>query len=334
MINLTRTQIILPDGGSKLEFLFNDLSIDRQFSDVQTFRSAIALVMTMRARARQYGRDIYCHRNVAHAYVTRDLTMPQVIQSFGRDEQRALMQWLTRYGPFWEDDRSHSSDHYLECNGQLVTDTAVGEAGFCCLHGIERRLISLSPSAWMYSPVRVSWKCDNSTDWDTEVINHWIVEEFENALRGAPTPITSWRQLAVACVTRYPELNFAADSFDYLQVLPFVDGAAKRILALLHILNLLKSCFDRHGNRTPEGHRLYQDYFTGEKAWFSDSSGSEKRDFQTELTFRHPRAVGQTLFCSWHAKVKTPQLRIHFSWPVRANEPLFVVYVGPKITKR
>ena len=42
----------------------------------------------------------------------------------------------------------------------------------------------------------------------------------------------------------------------------------------------------------------------------------------------------KTLFCPWHGKVQTPQLRVHFSYPIRANEPLYIVYVGPKLTKR
>ena len=51
------------------------------------------------------------------------------------------------------------------------------------------------------------------------------------------------------------------------------------------------------------------------------------------MTFKHPTDASKTLFCPWHGKVQTPQLRVHFSWPVRADEPLYIVYVGPKITK-
>jgi hypothetical protein len=42
----------------------------------------------------------------------------------------------------------------------------------------------------------------------------------------------------------------------------------------------------------------------------------------------------EKIFCTWHGKVKTPQYRIHFSWPISAVAPLYVVYIGPKITKR
>ena len=85
---------------------------------------------------------------------------------------------------------------------------------------------------------------------------------------------------------------------------------------------------------------IYQNYFTGKKegggrgSLFSDSSDSEKVEFKQKLTFVHPGKDKQTLFCSWHGKVQTPQLRIHFSSRILATEPLYIVYVGPKITKQ
>ena len=85
---------------------------------------------------------------------------------------------------------------------------------------------------------------------------------------------------------------------------------------------------------------VYRDFFTGKKgdggrgAMFSDSSDTEKDDFASELRFRHPDRPDERLFCPWHGKVQTPQLRVHFSHPIRADVPLYVVYVGPKLTKR
>ena len=107
-----------PDGektGTEVDLLFNDLSIHGQFPDVAAFRGAINRVMTMREVARsRYGRELQCHRNVAHAPVTRGLSMPQAVQGLSRDKRSALMQWLARSGPFWEDYRQHGSDDYLE----------------------------------------------------------------------------------------------------------------------------------------------------------------------------------------------------------------------------
>jgi hypothetical protein len=51
------------------------------------------------------------------------------------------------------------------------------------------------------------------------------------------------------------------------------------------------------------------------------------------MTFRHPD-TGAKMFCPWHGKVKTPQIRIHFAWADRCGDPLIVAYIGMKITKR
>ena len=72
----------------------------------------------------------------------------------------------------------------------------------------------------------------------------------------------------------------------------------------------------------------------GDRALFSDSSLSEKRKFRKALTFGHPEKPGGRLFCPWHGKVSHQTLRLHFSWPPQAKQPVHIVYAGPKITKR
>lgn len=130
------------------------------------------------------------------------------------------------------------------------------------------------------------------------------------------------------------------DAFAPLVGHPFASGAAERLLFIMHLLDRFKACFDEDGQRTLEGHEIYRDFFTGQKGeggrgpLFTDSSEKEKKSFKAEMTFKHPTDSSKTLFCPWHGKVQTPPLRVHFSWPVRADEPLFIVYVGPKITKR
>ncbi len=138
-----------------MELLVNDLSVHGQFGDVASFRTAITRLMSMRNLSKQYGIELYCHRNMAHAQVTKSLIMPQMVGKFSQAERNALMQWLTRYGPYWEDDRQHGQDDYLECNGQIVTDSALGEAAFRCFHAGEAQVVSLIPSDWEGSPLSV-----------------------------------------------------------------------------------------------------------------------------------------------------------------------------------
>lgn len=317
---------------SSMELMFNDCSIHGQFQDLKTFQVAIERVMTIRHTARRFGRNLQCHRNVSSAEVMPGWIMQRAVQTLGMDKRRVVMQWLNQLGPFWDKSQQHSSDDWLECNGEPVTDTAIGEAAHCLALGLDRRLVSMDPSAWLSSPLSVEF--ESGPNRHVDVLNYWLVEAIQTALSVAPTPVRSWDDLAAVARVRFPDLTFSTNSFAPLRGHPFGRGPAERMIALLTVLHDFKNCFNEQGQRTSEGHEIYQQHFTGEKAWFSDSSNTEKSQFNSDLTFPHPARPGETLFCTWHGKVKTPQLRIHFSWPVRANEPMYVVYVGPKITKR
>ena len=221
----------------------------------------------------------------------------------------------------------------MECRGQIVTDTAIAEAAHAVLHERSCGLVTATPSEWMVSPLAVDWKI-NGVDRTASVNNYWTAERLEQDLEAAPEPVQTWAELRQNATVRFENLTFSGDSFAPLTGHPFSRAAARSILALLGTLHDLKACFNERGERTAEGHRIYQEHFTGDNARFSDSSATEKAAFRAQLTFPHPDRDGEVLFCTWHGKVKSHQLRIHFSWPVRANEPLYVVYVGPKITRR
>ncbi|MBF0528302.1 MAG: hypothetical protein HQK55_03315 [Deltaproteobacteria bacterium] len=323
-----------------MDFIINDLSFHGQFHDLATFRESINRTMTIRTLISSFGRELYCHKNIVQAQVTPDMSLSQAVnQSLTISERRVLMLWITRAGPFWDEVRGHSPDDWLECRGEIVTDKALGEAGWCCLNEIDRRLVSLDPSKWLSTPIPVTLKSDmNSVT--VNVFNYWKIKDMEGVLNTAPTLIETWDQLEEMAIARFRQLTFADDTFRALVGHPFSRSAAQRIVFLLNTLNRLKSCFDENGQRTAEGHKIYKDFFTGESgegghgALFTDSSDDEKLKFKSRLTFKHPGNPAQSLFCPWHGKVQTPQLRIHFSWPIRYDKPFYVVYVGPKLTKQ
>ncbi len=285
----------------------------------------------MRNIARKYSRELHCHRNTVNRRINQSTSVFEALQTFTRDQKRALLTWLTQQGPFWEDMPVHDPNDWLEFRGEIVTDTAVGEAAYCSVVGIDRRLVSLTPSTWEYSPITVTMLANSSTD--IPIDNYWASPELEAALQKAEPLITTWSQLENVSIARYQRLKFSRESFRPLDGRPFVHAAAYHIISLLETLDRLMGCVDDLGHRTPTGNRILQDHFTGGNAWFTDSSVTEKHNFRNELTFPHPERPGQYLFCTWHGKVRTEFMRVHFSWPVPAGESLYVVYVGPKITK-
>ncbi len=203
----------------------------------------------------------------------------------------------------WDEKRYHAPDDWLECNGCIVTDTAVGETGWCCLNGIDRRLASFSPSNWEFTPVRVELVSGENTRKHADVENYWDAAVFQNFLEKAPLPLESWEKPRESAVARFTGLFFAEDAFDFLKGHPFSPSAAQRILFIFDVLNRIKGCFDEHGERTAEGHKIYQDFFTGKKgdggrgSLFAPSSEQDKNDFKKALTFRHPENPGDDLFC-------------------------------------
>jgi hypothetical protein len=317
-----------------MELVVNDLSLHGQYAERAQLQMALQRVLQIRDIARRFGRSVLCQRQLVQRAAIGSRSMREVVGELPLELRRALLSWLDRLGPYWEDERAHDEDQWLEERDRIVTGHAIAEAAFRVAHGLNPALVSFAPSDYNHTPIQVRWLHGHSAATDIEVSNHWDPAEVEVALKTAEPPVTSWSQLDVRARNRFPGLEFSSGAFGPLDGHPFVQPAANRFLLHFHIFNRFKQSHDADGRRTEGGQRLYDDHFMGDKAAFSDSSDSEKSDFKSEMTFPHPEGGGKTLFCPFHGKVKTPQLRAHFTWPVQKDQPIRVVYVGPKLTKR
>ena len=320
-----------------MKLLVNDLSVHGQFHDFAGFREALCRLMALQGIAKRYGRQIQCHRGMFSAEPMPGMTLQKAVGNLEVESQRrAVMVWLTKSGPFWDDARQHGMGDWLECGGEIVTDTAVGEAAFRKLHEVECGLVSMIPSRWLHSPLVVIWNPgkEEANNREVEVGNWWEPETLAMALQELGLPVRAWDDLCDAASDRFTNLVFAKDCFKPLSGVPFVKSAADRFVSLLSVLDRFSKTSDDGSLRDVESHRMYRDHFTGERAWFSDSSDTEKRKFRHELTFPNPEDSAKSLFCSWHGKISHQTLRLHFSWPVDDGKPVYVVYAGPKITKR
>lgn len=320
-----------------MDLLANELSVHGQFRDNRSFRDAIERLMRMRKVARRHGHEIHCARRFRDVEPRPGVRLEPALRAVGPDERRVFLSWLTRGGPFWDDTRRHGPDDWLECRDDVVTDTSVGEAAFRALSGLSCGLVSLTPSAWDYTPVRVLHRYANETTRErnnngehADLPNWRDAATLEKGLRTAQPNVRAWNDLHRE-TARYPNLRFAPDCLGPLDGLPFSDGAVREILRRLEVLNRFAGLGGKTGAAAHERRRLHQKHFHGRKAWFSDSSDEEKIRFRARMHFRHPERPGERLFCPWHGKVKIQQIRIHFSWP---ELPIHVVYIGQKITRR
>ncbi|MFS8065728.1 MAG: hypothetical protein ACMG6S_05070 [Byssovorax sp.] len=318
-----------------MEFIVNDCSLHGQFPTTVQLLEALKRLLAIRNRVEQSGRVVRCPRRLLDAVVGSDMSLRQILGSMpDRNLRSVFLTWLANKGPFWDDEPLHRPDDWFAVNGEIVTETGLGEAAMGVLHGLPRSVLSFAPSSWTHSPVDVEYVPGSSQSQIVQINNHWTLPAVEQHLRETRPPLTSWEALVQWAREECPRITLTHDVIRGLDGHPFIPGAAERFQVLLSTLDRLKSNLNESGAFTEEGMRLYQAHFVGGKVWFTDSSDSEKIDFKNELTFPDPDKDGSTLFCPMHGKVKIEQMRMHFAFPLRFDAPLYVVYIGPKLTKR
>lgn len=222
--------------------------------------------------------------------------------------------------------KDHEWSSRLMLNGKSIELGTVGDV-IDKVHG------RFTMSVRVASPVPVTWFQEIDAARAIEIQNHWEIGGLEKEFQNAAPPIVSWAGLEIHARATYVNLRFLKDTFVPLRGQPFVQVAVHRIMVLLNTLNTLKASFTDAGGWSDIGNKIYREHFNSRKAWFGDSSDGDVAKWGKDMTFPRPEIDNEFLFCPWHGKVKTPQIRIHFSHPIQRDTPLCIAYVGPKIAK-
>lgn len=315
----------------------NDLSVEG-FPTADAVTGVLKELVASRRLSPNLARALYCSKGTAMLKGQSGQPLIGAIQELPRDEKAAVLQWLGRAGPFIEDDLTDVADNLYYHASHDVTDQGLGEAA---------RQVQVGSN-----PISFSLSHRNDLDFSSDQLDvlHGLMEApFEQvgvpntnniaelirvANSSVPEPV-SWSELILYCRNRFSSLTIGGHCEEVLRPLPFYPIASRRIIELLTVLNQMGSEIGTDGSLTAEGEQLKQKYFVGAKAWFTDEAPGNKRDFATEMNFPDPIHSGETLQCFWHGKIKTPQFRIHFQWPLEAGSTVIKVpYIGPKISKR
>lgn len=315
-----------------MEWHINELSLSGQFSSPEAFRQVVEDLLKLRRKEAALQSRLYCSRSLGICQITDRHNFREAILALNdMTFQRLVFRWMDKAGPFWESERAYAEDDYFECDGVNVTEQGLGEAARRRLSGIDacsfsftggRLLCSTSPIQVMYWLTQI------------EIDNCWDVQQLAIAIQGQKT-YKSWQDVDQEIRSRFVNLKISDNATAPLRPVPYYKSATDRIFELLGVLDRLVAETDTKGALSVAGKRLLSEHFTGGKAWFTDESDTNKRKFKQEMTFIDPDNPTQTIFCGWHGKIKTPQLRIHFQWPCPASETAIkIVYIGPKITKR
>ena len=316
-------------------FLLNELSLHNQYKTESEFIKSLRIVLETRELLRTYHRTLYCGRKtLGNRVVMRSMPLRKIVGNLSdKNIQRTVFQWIDKDGPFWDDERLHSSEEYYSegRNENIVTDTVLAEAAFRVLEKMETSIFSFSPSDYLFSPVIINRHCDSTAVINLQISNYWQIQFLGDLLAKLETPVQSWIQLIEYANSHFTNLTFLPSFEVRLRGQPFSTTIAEQAIRLLSIINELKNCFDDLGHRSRKGEELIESFFTGDRARFSDELSTNINRFSKELTFR--KIDGTPILCSFHGKISHRYYRLHISWPVTKNDPLYVAYLGPKITK-
>lgn len=312
--------------------LFNELSLHGQFSSAQELDQAITRLLSLRKTATEGGFEIRTAHGVPDRLALADKTLRESLGAISMPIRSAFVRWLSSTGPFWEDEERHPGDVWLQSADELVTDTGLGEAAYRVLRGTLAATVSTTPSQWDVSSIPIRY-VEAETSHEFEVDNLIAESPLTSWIARNERPMSAWSDLRAWCERRCKRVVLAAEALAPLAATPFISASAERIQELIEVLNTLAVETTKDG-LTAKGHGVYQAHYARKNAHFSDSSDAEKNEFRNELTFTDPREPGKTVFATWHGKIRTGVLRLHYIHEFSPDGPVHVVYVGPKLTKR
>lgn len=313
-----------------MDLHLNDLSLDGQFDAREQAVDALLDIFAM-VQKRRF--RLVVTRGLLSRPAVGTMLLINAIAAARQTERALLLSWLGKSGPFSDDEPMVTADDLWWLDEDEVTDQGLGAAGRKLLVGEDASSFSLThgpSSRFERTPLEVQQGLPGEPLWIASVVNYWDLAALEALDRSIEVEPDSWDSFISACISRYTNLrideqNFAAG----LKKHPFHRNVVRRGFVLLKVLDDLAGGIGNDGALSESALRLLEDYFQGRKALFSDEEPRDEHVF----IFRDNNDGGN-IYCSWHGKVKTPQFRLHFQWPVPEGQKYIkVLYFGEKLTK-
>jgi hypothetical protein len=320
-----------------MRIFLNDLSL-RDLPSAEVLRTVVLAILKAR-QSRRFARSFFCSRHTGNIVALAGEPLLNSVRHIPRDERTAFIGWLAKSGPFLDDERIETDDddlYYLFDDD--VTDFGPGEAARQRQRGNDARMFSFvhAPGSQYDVPVvAVVQGLPDEPLAEIPVPNFTSMDAARGAIEEAEEEPSNWSELLEVARDTYPNLKIGDYCDLVLAPLPFYPAVSRRALELLRVLQQIVLETNPRGPMSEAGMQLYQAHFVRKKAWFTDESDGNKIEFATEMTFPDPDDSKKSIQCFWHGKIKTPQFRIHFEWPMAlGSKTLKVCYIGPKISKR
>jgi len=317
-----------------MRIFVNELSMSNQFNDSTDFINHLIFLMKLRKENENFGDRFICPRGMSEKIVCNGRTLRQTVLDYNnRDLKNKVLDWLDKAGPFLEYDDEDYGKILCELNGELIEDCIIENVASKIYRKEEAKTYSFDKSnpSFSYTPFIVHYTDNTSSD-TLHIDNIWTEQQITTIANAWVRRPGSWHELIVYLNGTFGSLTFHNEIITCLSRHPFSVVISDRIIVLMKILNDYVESHDENKKRTDLTNEIIRDFFSGEKAPFTDESATNINDFKKEMTFN---INNKDELCSWHGKVKHQEFRIHFQYPFSSKmEKLVVAYIGPKITKK
>lgn len=320
-----------------MRWFVNEASLQGQFHSVDEFEKSIRILLDLPA-----SNQLYLTRSFGVSQATPTSSVAALVCNFPNRELRVrILQWVSKRGPFVDDDRTAEPNDYFECSGVDVTDQGLGEA-------TRRQMAGLEVGAWSFrggtidfsvDPLIVQHGLPEDRYGEYPIKNVWSAEDLVHASRNSLPEPKSWDELAEVLKEKYERL-LIGDSFcknERIASEPYESSIADRVLELCRILDEYMRLRSATGEETEQSQQLHRDFFTrssGGDPPFTPESDANILAFRDQLSFTDPENGALKILAHWHGKIKHRFFRMHFEWPApKHSRRLKVLYLGPKITK-
>jgi hypothetical protein len=320
-----------------MNWFINDLSFNGQYTTQNDFITFLRELLKSRHSNQNIKSNLYCSRMLPQLNVVLNQSVREVVDaSKDKHLKNQLLEWLNKKGPFWDDHREAIENDDFELFDTVVTNQGAGEAARQFLLGRSVSLFSLENSkpCCSITPLTVMHIQEDLEQRPQELNNHWTIPQLikhSESLRREPI---NWEQLLEVVEEKFKFLLIHESIAMSLAAQPFSPSISRRVVELLSVLNDLVSSRDKNREYTKKTYEIFNTFFAGDGALFTDESVTNKRDFKSKLTFTDPLNKEIDIFCPWHGKISHRYFRIHFEFPLPSKkEKMAISYIGYKLAK-
>lgn len=316
-----------------MQWIINDNSLSNQYLSKEDFFRDISQLIELKTKVPLLNQRLYCSRTIGNRLVfNNECFSSLILKQANKNIKQQVLSWISKRGPFWDDIRTEQNDDYYEHRDTDVTDAGLGECARMICAGKEVSSYSFNGD-YNRTPLTIHHGIDGDRLGEYPIDNLWDIQQLKNSIEQAQPEPKSWEEVLIDLARRFSSLNFSDNILNVLKPQPFSTCVYNRLLQLCDVLQEILDCRNTDGTYSQRTNELIAQHFSGNKAWFTDESETNKQAFKEALTFKHSDDPNE-LFCSFHGKIKTPQFRMHFDWPIKADSnEILIVYIGPKITK-